>query len=701
MIHRKLIEPASITVVGASDDIQKPGGKALFNVISGSFSGPIYPVNPRATKVQGLRAYADVGDLPQVDLAILAIPAKACVEAIRVLATEKETRAFIVFSAGFGEESKEGAVLEREMVRIVEEAGGSLIGPNCIGVLTPHYNGVFTTPIPRLDSAGCDFISGSGATAVFIMESAMDKGVTFSRVFSVGNSAQIGVEEVLEYLDEMWEPGAKADGPGVGTSPVPNPKLLYIESIKKPEKLLKHARSLTDKGCRIAAVKAGTSSAGSRAASSHTGALAGSDAAVDALFRKAGIIRCFGREELTTMAGILSLPRLNGKRIAVITHAGGPAVMLTDALSEGGFEIPPIEGPKAQELKDLLFPGSSTANPIDFLATGTAEQLGTIIDYCDREFDQIDAMVVIFGSPGLFPVHDAYEVLHEKMRTARKPIYPVLPSVVNAAEEIAAFSARGNVAFPDEVTFGQGLAKSVSAVKASGGEKRPINGTPVDLTLIRSVVDSADAGYLSAEFVQQLLDGAGIRRVEERITDTVEEAVGIGEMLGYPLVMKVVGPLHKSDVGGVIVGVEDEDRLRREYARIMRIPDVTAVLLQPMLSGMELFAGAKAEEGYGHLILFGLGGIFVEVLKDVQYGLTPLGVGEAQGMIRSLRGYGLIEGVRGQAGADEDEIIDVLRRLSALVEAAPEIEEMDLNPLIVTPAGIVAVDARIRVELRK
>lgn len=684
MVVKELISPASVAVIGASESPQKPGGKVLQNLLAGDFKGPVYPVNPKEEKIQGLKAYPSVEALPSVECAILAIPARFCLDAVTSLAETKGTKAFIILSAGFSEESEDGAEIEHRIVEVVEAHGGSLIGPNCIGVMTPDYNGVFTTPIPKLDPKGCDFVSGSGATAVFIMEAGIPKGLSFSRVFSVGNSAQIGVEEVLEYLDESFDPAASS-----------RVKLLYIESVNKPGKLLKHARSLIEKGCRIAAIKAGSSSAGSRAASSHTGALAGSDTAVDALFRKAGIVRCYGREELTTTAAVFMHPPLPGKRIAVITHAGGPAVMLTDTLSNGGLEVPAITGEAAEELKEKLFPGSSTANPIDFLATGTAEQLGTIIDYCDTRFDEIDAMVVIFGSPGLFEVYDVYDVLQEKMKTCKKPIYPVLPSVVNARGEIDAFIEKGGINFSDEVLLGKALA-GVAGTPPPPPVSQETGG--VDRQAIRKLIAAAEDGYLSPEEVQVLLDAAGIPRAGEVTSRSVEEAVEAASSLGYPVVMKVIGPLHKSDVGGVVVGVENEKNVRMEFERIMRIEDAEGVLLQPMLSGIELFAGVKAEEKFGHLIVCGLGGIFVEVLKDVRSGLAPLSREEALNMVRSLQGYGMIEGARGSEGASEELFAEVLVKLSTLVEAAPEIIEMDLNPLLGTKEHVTAVDARIRIE---
>lgn len=684
MITNQLLDPKSIVVVGGSDDVYKPGGRVLENLILNKFSGPLYVVNPKQDTVQGVTSYRNVEDLPEVDLAILAIAAKFCPQTVEVLARQKNTKAFIILSAGFHEENEEGARLEKEIVDTINATGGSLIGPNCIGVMNSNYVGVFTHPIPRFNNLGVDFITASGATAVFILETGITKGLPFSSVFSVGNSAQMGVEDVLKYMDESYVEGK--------SSPV---KLLYMESITKPDLLLKHASSLIRKGCKIAAIKAGSSEAGSRAASSHTGALASPDVAVDTLFRKAGIVRCYGREELITVAGIFMHPELKGKNIAIITHAGGPAVMLTDALSNNKMNVPHIEGPKAQALLAKLFGGSSVANPIDFLATGTAEQLGHIIDACENDFDNIDAMAVIFGNPGLFPVFDVYDVLDEKMKTCKKPIYPILTSIVNAKEEIAHFIAKGRINFPEEVIFGNALAKVYHTPKPQNAN---IELPAVDTKSIRSIVDSASNGYLSPSNVQALLDAAGIPRAGEAVVTTADDAVKSAKQLGYPVVMKVVGPVHKSDVGGVVLNVDNDDTVRAEFNRMIKIKDTTAILLQPMLSGTQLFVGAKKEDKFGHLVMCGLGGIFIEVLKDVNSGLAPLSKEEARGMIRSLRSYKIIQGVRGQEPINEDILVDIVTRVSALVTAAPEIFEMDLNPLLGTADKVVAVDARIRIE---
>ena len=684
MISQKLLNPQSIVVIGGSNVVEKTGGRVLKNLLDSHFQGALFVVNPKEDEVQGIKSYKTVDDLPQVDVAIIAIAAKFCVETVRTLATQKNTKGFIIFSAGFGEESHEGAEMEKEIVKIIDSVGGSLIGPNCIGMMNTNFIGVFSRPVPTFSKEGCDFISGSGATAVFIMEAGIQKGLRFNSVFSVGNSAQLGVEDILKHLDETFNPETDS-----------KVKLLYIESVNKPQMLLKHASSLIRKGCRIAAIKAGSSEAGSRAASSHTGALASSDVAVDALFKKAGIVRCHGREELTAVASIFMHKELKGKNIAIITHAGGPAVMLTDALSNNGFNIPKIEGAKASALLEKLFAGSSVANPIDFLATGTAEQLGFIIDACDNDFDNIDGMAVIFGSPGLFSVYDVYDLLNEKMKHCKKPIYPVLPSIINVADEIKQFLAKGRINFPDEVVFGNALGKVYNT-------PRPAPEHPdmpqIDTQRIRKVIDHTKEGYITPEEIGELLDAAGISRAGEAVVTTCEEAVKQAQKIGFPLVMKVVGPVHKSDVGGVVLNVKTEETVAAEFNRMIKIPETTAILMQYMLSGTELFAGAKKEPKFGTMVLAGLGGIFIEVLKDVSAGLAPLSKEEAMTMINNLRGYKILKGVRGQEGVNIEKFADTIVRLSALVNVAPEIAEMDLNPLLGKPEHVTAVDARIRIE---
>lgn len=721
MINKQLLQPESIVVIGGSNNVHKPGGAVVRNLLSGGYEGTLRVVNPKEDEVQGIKAFHDARELPPTDLAILVVAAKYCPDYVELLAKEKQVRAFIIISAGFSEETHEGALLEQRILDICDQYGCALIGPNCIGLLTRWHHSVFTRPIPNLNPKGVDFISGSGATAVFILESAVSKGLQFNSVWSIGNGKQNGIETVLEYMDEHFD--AERDS---------LVKLLYIENIADPDKLLYHATSLIKKGCRIAAIKAGSSQAGSRAASSHTGAIASSDSAVEALFRKAGIVRCFSREELTTVGCILCLPPLpqreGGLNFAIVTHAGGPGVMLTDALSKGGMNVPPLTGPVAEELKEKLLPGSSVANPIDILATGTAEHLGIAIDYCER-MEDIDAIMVIFGTPGLVKIFEVYDVLHKKIQECKKPIFPILPSVSTAGPEVQEFLKRGHVNFCDEVTLATALTQ-IMKTPAPAEQNVVING--VDVPQIRRIIDGIQThpqplpegrgedssstektddktiysppsqggakGWVSPSIVHDLLAAAGIPTVPEFVSADKDEIVAFAERVGYPVVVKVVGPVHKSDVGGVTLNIHSQQVLSAEFDRMMQIPDATAVMVQKMIRGTELFIGAKYEPRFGHVVLCGLGGIFVEVLKDVSSGLAPLSYEEAYSMIRSLRGYKILKGTRGQRGINERKYAEIIVRLSTLLRFATEIKEMDINPLLADGDDIIAVDARILVE---
>ena len=692
MINRQLLQPESIVVIGGSNNVHKPGGAIVRNILQGGFSGTLRIVNPKEDEVQGIKVFHDARELPPTEMAVLVIPAKMCPDTVELLAKEKQTKAFIIISAGFGEETKAGAKLEQQILDTCAKYGCALIGPNCIGLLTRHHHSVFTKPIPALNPRGVDFVSGSGATAVFILESAVIKGLQFNSVWSIGNGKQIGIEDVLQYMDEHFD--AETDS---------HVKLLYIENISNPDKLLFHASSLIRKGCRIAAIKAGASESGSRAASSHTGAIASSDSAVEALFRKAGIVRCFSREELTTVGCIFTLPELKGKNFAIVTHAGGPGVMLTDALSKGGMNVPKLEGPAAEELKEKLLPGSAVANPIDILATGTAEHLGIAIDYCENNFPGIDAIAVIYGTPGLTTLYEAYEVLHKKIQECRKPIFPILPSLHTAGPEVAEFLQKGHVNFSDEVT----LATALSQIMKTPAPAPPeIELFGVDVPKIREIISLTPnpspkgerSGYLDPDTVRRLLQCAGIPMVPEMVSTSKEELTAFADRVGYPVVAKVVGPVHKSDVGGVTLNIRTAEHLALEFDRMMQIKDATGVMVQKMLKGTELFIGAKYEERFGHVVLCGLGGIFVEVLKDVQSGLAPLSYGEAYSMIHSLRGYKILKGTRGQQGINEQKYAEIIVRLSTLLRFATEIKEMDINPLLADTDDVVAVDARIRIE---
>ncbi len=390
------------------------------------------------------------------------------------------------------------------------------------------------------------------------------------------------------------------------------------------------------------------------------------------------------------------MPELKGRNLAIITQAGGPAVILTDALSKGKIDVPEMPKELGEKLKTKLLAGASVSNPIDLLGTGTGEHMGIAIDFCVENFKKIDGIAVIYGNPGVTKVREAYEVLDQKMRSVSIPIFPILPSVKMAAEEMSEFVQKGHVNFIDEVALANALSKVVTRTEPSVGKMEDLN---VDITEIRRIIDSVESdGYINPDTVRRLFRAAGIPYVEEFVSAGKDDILAFAERCGYPVVAKCVGPVHKSDIGGVILNIKSKEHLALEFDRLMNIEDVHAVMVQPMLSGTELFVGAKYEPKFGHIVLCGLGGIFVEVLKDVASGLAPLSFHEAESMIHSLKAYKIIQGTRGQKGLNESLFAEIIVRLSILLRFATEIKEIDINPLLANDKQVIAVDARIRIE---
>ena len=639
----------------------------------------------RDEQVQGLPTFPSVEALPSPpELAIISIPAPHVVDAVRSLA-QRGTKGFIVLSCGFSELNEQGRILEQELTDIVNNAEGTLIGPNSLGVFTPQYFGTFGGPTHDPVPGTIDFISASGSTAAFIMEAGLDRGVPFASLVSVGNSAMVGVEDVLAYQDEVFE-----------QEPV-KAKLLYLEAVQDSAGLLKHARSLRRKGCHVVALKAGTSEVGARAASSHTGAMASRDAAISALFDKAGIIRVGSKAEMVDVAGVLTrvgAPR--GKRVAIVTHAGGPGILLADELSKSGFEVPVLRSETQSRLVEALAPGSATGNPIDFLAAGTAEHLRSIFEILEAyERDRIDAVCVIYGSPGLFDISPVLNVIREAGERMSIPVYPVLPSVRTAAREAQSFRRAGGFFFTDEVAFARALA-AIGSTPSPAPDDAPT--ASIDEAAVRSVIEEArrrGVTQLRPAQVERILEAVGLSTPPAHIVASVQQASDAAETLGYPVVLKVVGPVHKTDVKGVVLDVRDKEQVERSAQRLLDIDGAEGVLVQKQVSGVELIVGASYEERFGHLVMFGLGGVLTEVLADVRVGLAPLSPQEAKRMVSGVRAQRLLDGYRGLPVVDREKLTDGLCRLSALVERFPEIREMDINPWMAEGERLWAVDGRI------
>jgi acetyltransferase len=681
-VYQDLFHPKTIAVIGASNDPLKPGGRVLKNIKENGYNGRLWAVNPKTRDILGLPTYPSIEALPAgPDLAIVAIPASFVLPALEELAGRK-TGAVIVLTAGFGEKDEAGKQAERQMHRIAKEAGMALIGPNCSGFLTASYKGKFAGIIPQLPGRAVDFISGSGATVDYVMERASSRGLSFGTVINLGNSVQMGVEDLLAMHDLNYDPQSARI------------LMLYMESVKKPAKLLRHACSLAGKGCALIGIKSGSTAAGERAAASHTGALATSDAAVAALFEKAGIIRVKGRAELINTACVLNAAkgRFKGKRACIITDAGGPGVMLSDELARQGIELPLLRDQTRAELAKILPPESSTLNPIDALPSRTAQQIKAIIQLLgEYEQDRIDVIAVLTGDSQLSDNAPIYREISDAMQSGPIPVVPVLSSVISCKAKIADFISRGNVFFPDEVELGQALGKVANWIAP---EAEPPAPTGYDFMAVETALGQT-RGALEPETVSRVLTAAGFRLPPQIEIFQVEDLEAGCRKAGYPLVMKVIGPLHKTDVGGVKLGIINSAEALDAWRALLQIPDAQGVLVQPMISGQEVILGTSREGEFGHLVMFGLGGIYAEAIKDVKFALAPLSRDESLRMIQGIRSHALLQGVRGKAGMDIDVLADNLQRLGRLVADFPVIKEIDLNPVKGTGRNLYAVDARI------
>jgi acetyltransferase len=673
MINNALLQPKSIAIIGASNSLEKPGGGLVHNLLNGGFQGEVFPVNPKEQEIQGLKTYNKTEDLPLCDMALLAIPAAFCVEAVEYLSKHKQTKAFIIISAGFSEMGEEGEKLEIRLKELAEERNLAIIGPNCIGVLNNHYKAVFVSPPPPVTEKGVDFVSASGALAVFLFETAAKHGLRFSNIFTVGNSTVIGVEEVLKHWDENYQSEKSS-----------NVKMVYVEQIRKPELFFKHIHSLREKGCQVIVAKPGESEAGARAALSHTGALAGDSEAFNMLIEKAGAIRCYSREELVNIACILTQKPLKGNRLAIITHAGGPAVMLTDRLQKAGIEVPELDDASKKKILEMLYPGSSAINPIDMLATANRNQLRAVIKHCE-ELDYIDGSVVIYGKTGMEDLDKTYGVLSETIDEVSKPVFPVMPSINSANNEIQNYTNKAKSVFFDEVTFAGALDKVLHAPKVYQNELFiPVgNGSK-----------ETESKALKEEETFECLRWAGIPLVNTEFVYCQADLDQLPEM-NYPVVAKVLGILHKTEVNGVVLNIENRDALEQAFECLAAIPGSNGILVQEMVKGTELYLGAKMHEGIGYSVHAGVGGIFIELIRDVAARLAPIEEEEARDMLQGLKSQKIFTGFRNMPPADANGFAQIIKAFSNIFRKYPEIREIDLNPLIANGENILAVDARI------
>ncbi len=694
---RRFLEPRSIAVIGASRNRGTVGGEIFHNLLDAGFSGVVHPVNPAAEVVQSVRAYPTIQEVPgPVDLAVIAVPAAEVAETARGCAA-KGVAAVVVISAGFAETGAEGAARQRDLVAICRESGMRLVGPNCLGILNTvppiRLNATFAPAMPPSGNVG--FLSQSGALGLAVIELARDRSLGISSFASIGNRADVTGNDLLEYWEE---------------DEATSVALLYIESFSDPRRFSRVARRLGPRK-PIAVVKSGRSRAGARATSSHTGALlAASDVTVDALFEQAGVIRADSLADLLDVASLLAnqpLPR--GRRVAILTNAGGPGIMCADACEASGLDVPDLPTSVQDELRAFLPAEASTGNPVDMIATASAEHYRRAIAALSS-WDGADALIVIFVRPLLTTAEDVAEAISEALAQRARPI-PVQAVFMSAADH-AAMTAAGGVPtylYPEDAA--RSLARVVRHVD---WRDRPV-AEPPDLGHLRSAEGAAviaealheGEGWLGADAVARLLDCYGLPVPEWRAAADPVAAGHAAEELGGRVALKAVGPkiVHKTDLGAVKTGLQGGAEVSWEATQIDESLTSAGLsreqfIVQRMVEGgVELLIGIVGDAMFGPVVACGAGGVQAEILKDVSVRLSPLTSTDAREMLRSLATYPLLEGYRGAPAVDVRKAEEVLLRLSAMVEAHHEIAELDLNPVVATPEETLVVDARVRVEV--
>jgi acetyl coenzyme A synthetase (ADP forming)-like protein len=669
--------PSSVAVLGASKRRDSIGGLLFKNIIAGEFQGVAYPVNRDGDAVAGVRGYRSMDELPETpDLAVVCLPARHVLAAVDD-ALRGGTRAICVISAGFAEVGDEGRQRQDELLALVRAHGGRLIGPNCLGIAVsaPQLNATFG---PRaLPPGPVAFSSQSGALGLALLEKAQERAIGLSAFVSIGNKADVSSNDLLEY----WEDDADT-----------NVIALYLESFGNPRRFGRIARRLA-RTKPVLAMKSGTTSTGARAATSHTAALAGSEAAVEALFHQAGVIRATTLGELIDAAALFATqPLPAGNRVAVITNAGGLGILCADACDAAGLELPALAPRTEEALRAVLPTEASVANPVDMLGSATGEIYERVLPIVLAD-PGIDAVIVLFVPP---VVAGADEVAAAVGRSAGSNGKPVLTSLI-AEGDLPPTPGLTNFAYPESAARALGLAAArVEWLRRPAGSVPSVDiDAPRGRALVEEALAQAEDLWLRPDQVRELLEAYGIPVVPERIAASVAAAVKAAAELGFPAVIKSAEPgAHKTETGGIALGLETEDEVREAVERIG-----APVVVQPMLSGSaELLAGIVQDPVFGPLVAFGPGGVFAELIGQAEFRIAPLTDADAEQLVTEGKAGTLVRGFRGKPPADEQALTDLLHRLSRLGDDLHEVAELDLNPVIASPDGCVAVDARIRLR---
>jgi acetyl coenzyme A synthetase (ADP forming)-like protein len=680
---RPFFAPASVAVIGASKRRGSIGGELFRNVLSADFAGAAYPVNLTGEAVAGVRGYSTIEAIPDpVDLAVICVPGEHVLESAEA-SLRNGVRALCVISAGFAEVGAEGVERQERLLALVRAYGARLVGPNCLGIAVPGIGLNATFAPGALPPGRIAFSSQSGALGLAMLEKAAERGLGFSAFVSIGNKADVSSNDLLEWWEE-----------DEGTDVV----LLYLESFGNPHKFGRIASRVARRK-PLLALKAGTTRVGARAASSHTAALAGSDAAVGALFRSAGVLRARTLEELIDVAALLShQPLPQGRRVAVVTNAGGLGILCADACDAAGLELPELAPETREALAELLPVEASVTNPVDLLGSATGVTYLLALPHVLRD-PGVDAVIALFVPPVVAGAEEVAGAMREAAEQVRseKPLLAVVvsnegtPAALRDVDSpLAAFS------YPESAAHALGLA-----AQRAEWLRRPVGTIPavaVDNAAARRVVDKAlaptDDVWLEPAAARDLLTAYGIPLVPERLVATAEEAVAAAHQLGFPVVVKTAAAgVHKTESGGVALDLAGDDDVRAAAGRIGG-----PLLVQPMIGGVELLAGVVQDPVFGPLVAFGPGGTLAELIGGAEFRIAPLTDVDAVELVEAGKAGRLVRGFRGAPPADAPALVDLVQRLSQLAQDVPELSELDLNPVLALPDGCVAVDARVRLR---
>lgn len=682
-----LLSPRSVAVIGASTQPGKVGHDIVNNLVTEEFMGKIYPVNPKADAILGLKAYPSVKDIPgEVDLAVIVIPAAAVPAALEECG-QKGIKNAVVISAGFKEvHSPEGAALEEELVAVARRHGISLVGPNCLGILRPSrkMNASFAKGIPPVGNV--TLISQSGATAVGIMDLAPGLGLGFASVFSIGNKSVLNESDFLTLCAE--DPDTHVIG-------------LYLESIEDGRRFLETAAAITPRK-RIVLLKSGVSEHGKKAAASHTGALAGSDAAIDALCTQSGIVRARSMEEFLDLLCTLSRqPRLLSDNVAVLTNAGGPGILATDACEREGLALPPLSQRIADALKPALPATASIGNPIDLIGDAKTDRYEAGIVAC-RDDAGIDGLIVILTPQIMTPSEDIADALVCIMKTA--PLMPVVACFIGGTLVERArdkLRAHGIPVFDTPERAVRAMAALRVPTPPDAPERCVADGRAAKA---RAILDGR-AGLLPEDETQELFTLFGLPTLKQSVAKNADEAAAMARDIGFPVIAKISSKdiVHKTDVGGVVANLKSEDDARRAFDTIVanvkeKAPNaaIGGVLLQQYLpAGDEFIVGGLRDPSFGPLVMVGLGGIYTELFKDASFRIGPVSRAQAYDMLKDLHSWTLLLGMRGKPQSDIDALADVIVNVSDLLCACPTLKELDMNPVLVSSDGATVADAKV------